>query len=332
MILAIETSCDDTCAAVVSDRGSVMSNIISSQLGHEDYGGVVPELAARQHMELIATVVDLALARAGVRPAELEAIAVTSGPGLAGALLVGVGYGKGLAEALSIPLRAVDHIDGHVAASMLAPEPPDGPFLALIASGGHTMLCRVDGAGPGWTQLGSTLDDAAGEAFDKGARLLGLGYPGGPAIDRLASDGDPGAFEFPTASGVDGLDFSFSGVKTSLLYTVRELGEEASKSRSADLAASFQRAIVSQLLDRIERGLERTGFERLAIGGGVAANSLLRSEVGSLGIPVAVPAMEFCTDNAAMIGRAALALPDLSADRMRQLDVTPTVHRGGQHN
>ncbi len=305
-ILAIETSCDDTCAAVVTRDGDVRSNVVSSQGIHDLYGGVVPEVASRHHLELANAVVDDALARAGATLDDAELIAVTNGPGLAGALLVGVATAKALAAARGLPLAPVDHLQGHVAANFLrlGDGPLEPPFLCLIASGGHTLLTRVD-AHDRYEVLGSTLDDAAGEAIDKGARLLGLSFPGGPPLQRLAEEGDPRAFAFPTAKGVAGLDMSFSGVKTALLYAVRDLGEEEAARRRADLAASYQHAIVEALVDRCARALRETGLQRLALGGGVAANGPLRARVRELGVEVSIPPMELCTDNAAMIGSAA---------------------------
>jgi N6-L-threonylcarbamoyladenine synthase len=217
---------------------------------------------------------------------------------------VGVATAKGLAAARRLPLAPVDHLQGHVAANFLAPDPIDPPFLCLIASGGHTLLARVSDH-RGYEVIGRTLDDAAGEAFDKGARLLGLGYPGGPALSRLALQGDPAAFEFPTAARVRGLDFSFAGLKTALLYAVRELGEEETRRRAADLAASYEHAIVEALVARIERALEGEPDARLAIGGGVAANRRLRARAEGLGVAIKVPPQELCTDNAAMIASAA---------------------------
>jgi N6-L-threonylcarbamoyladenine synthase len=305
MILALETSCDDTCAAVVTAGGEIRANVISSQGVHDRYGGVVPEIASRQHLELIGPVVDEALTIAGVALPELDLVAVTRGPGLVGALLVGVATAKSLAAAYELPLAPVDHLHGHVAASMLAPDPFEPPFLSLIASGGHTLLARVLGPGPDYELLGQTLDDAAGEAFDKGARMLGLGYPGGPALERLAAGGDPEAFPFPTAARVPGLDFSFAGLKTALLYRIRELGEQEAGRLRADLAASYQRAIVEALALRVERALELTGMGRLTVGGGVAANGPLRERMRALGVELDMPPRALCTDNAAMIASAA---------------------------
>jgi N6-L-threonylcarbamoyladenine synthase len=304
MILAIETSCDDTCAAVLTPDGVIRSNVISSQGIHDRYGGVVPEIASRHHLDLIGAVVDDALAQASATLADLELVAVTAGPGLVAALLVGVATAKALAAVHRLPLAGVDHLHGHVAAAFLGPEPFEPPFLSLIASGGHTLLARVEDRGPDFAVLGQTLDDAAGEAFDKGARLLGLGYPGGPALERLARDGDAEAFDFPTAQRLAGLDFSFAGLKTALLYRIRELGEAEATRLRADLAASYQRAIVELLTLRVERALERTGLTRLAIGGGVAANGPLRERLATLGVELSVPPRELCTDNAAMIASA----------------------------
>ena len=319
LILAIETSCDDTCAAVVTREGDVLSNVIASQgLLHERYGGVVPELAARRHLELTDAVTADALERAGARPAGLAGVAVTHGPGLIGALLVGLSSAKALAAVHRLPLTPVDHLHGHVVAPTLRPDPIEPPYLCLVASGGHTFIARVDEPST-YRILGQSLDDAAGEAFDKGARLLGLGYPGGPEVDRLAREGDPDAFEFPRSAPGE-LDFSFSGLKTSLLYRVRELGEESTARHRADLAASYQRAIVDALVARVGHALERERVDRLAIGGGVAANSGLRRAVEGLGVPTWVPPMELCTDNAAMIAAAARFLEPLPYPAYLALD------------
>jgi N6-L-threonylcarbamoyladenine synthase len=317
VILGLETSCDDTCAAVVTEDGEIRSNVIASQgLLHARYGGVVPEIASRHHLELINAVTADALERAGARLADVSTVAVTQGPGLIGALLVGVSSAKALAASRRLPLVPVDHLYGHVTASMLGPRPIKPPFLCLVASGGHTFLARVDEP-RSYTVLGRTLDDAAGEAFDKGARLLGLGYPGGPALDRLAREGDPEAYSFPRSAPGE-LDFSFSGLKTSLLYRLRD---EPQASR-ADLAASYQRAIVAALTARVRKALDREGLERLAIGGGVAANSELRSAVGELEAAVWVPPVELCTDNAAMIAGAARFLDPLPYPDYLALDAS----------
>ena len=322
MILALETSCDDTCAAVVSPGGEIRSNVISSQGVHDRYGGVVPEVASRHHLELVNAVVDDALRQADAGLDDVEVVAVTRGPGLVGALLVGVQTAKGLAAARRLPLAAVDHLHGHVAANFLAP-PFDPPFLCLIASGGHTLLCRVEDEAR-YEVLGRTLDDAAGEAFDKGARMLGLGYPGGPALERLARNGDPAAFAFPTAKRVAGLDFSFAGLKTALLYTLRDLGDDRPR---ADLAASYQDAIVRALVERCQRALEQTGLTRLALGGGVAANGPLRERARTLADAVHVPPMALCTDNAAMIASAARYVRALPYPEYLALDAYATGER-----
>ncbi|HEX6205501.1 MAG TPA: tRNA (adenosine(37)-N6)-threonylcarbamoyltransferase complex transferase subunit TsaD [Solirubrobacterales bacterium] len=309
MLLAIETSCDDTCAAVL-DGPRILSNVISSQAAaHEGFGGVVPEVAARHHLELAAPVVEAALSEAGVTLDDVEAVAATAGPGLIGALLVGISTAKAIAAARRLPLIPVDHLQGHVAANFLEPEPLEPPFLCLIASGGHTLLAGVRDH-QGYELLGQTLDDAAGEAFDKSARLLGLGYPGGPAVQREAEGGDPEAFEMPVAmSRNPGLDFSFSGLKTAVLYRCRELGEEGVAERRADLAASFQAAVVTQLTTKLKRALKKGEWDAVALGGGVAANGPLREAVGRLceemGVRLKLVPISLCTDNAAMIGSAA---------------------------
>jgi tRNA N6-adenosine threonylcarbamoyltransferase len=321
VILAIETSCDDTCAAVVTGSGEILANVVSSQVVHGRFGGVVPEWASRHHLELANAVVDEALAVAGTTLDDIELVAVTQGPGLVGALLVGVATAKGIAAGRRLPLAAVDHMQGHVAANFLEPDPFDPPFVCLLASGGHTLLAHVRDH-EGYETLGQTLDDAAGEAFDKGARLLGLGYPGGPALSKLAATGDPTAFVFPTAARVAGLDFSFAGLKTALLYKVRDLGEEETARRAADLAASYEHAIVEALIARVERALEAE--PRLAIGGGVAANRKLRERAAGLGVPVHIPPPELCTDNAAMIASAARWVPAAAFPEYLALDAYAT--------
>jgi N6-L-threonylcarbamoyladenine synthase len=300
VILGLETSCDETAGAVVTGDGRVLSSVVSSQAGlHARYGGVVPEVASRRHLELVGPVVREALDRAGASLEHVERVSVTQGPGLVGALLVGLSAAKALAWARRLPLVPVDHLEGHVASLYLGPDPLEPPFVCLLASGGHTLLLAVHQRGRS-ERLGSTLDDAAGEAFDKGARLLGLGYPGGAEIDRIAGEGDPEAFPFPVAR-VPGLDFSFSGLKTALLYTVRELGEEQTERRRADLAASYQHAIVRALVERLRRAAGETGLRQLAVVGGVAANSALREAIPD----ARFAPLELCTDNAAMIASAA---------------------------
>ena len=315
LILAIETSCDDSCAAVL-DGPRILANLISSQAAaHESFGGVVPEVAARHHLELIAPLVEAALVEAGVTLDDVEAVAVTAGPGLIGALLVGVSTAKAIAAARRLPLIPVDHLQGHVAANFLEPEPLEPPFLCLLASGGHTLLAGARDHF-GYELLGETLDDAAGEAFDKSARLLGLGYPGGPALERLGAEGDSEAFEMPVTMARDpSLNFSFSGLKTALVYLCRELGPEGVQARRADLAASFQAAVVRQLTTKLERALKRGDWEVVALGGGVAANGPLREAVSRLceerGIRLKLAPISLCTDNAAMIGSAARFAPPL---------------------
>jgi N6-L-threonylcarbamoyladenine synthase len=325
MILALETSCDDTCTAVITDGGEILSNVVSSQGVHDRFGGVVPEIASRHHLELVNAVIDDALRQAETSLDEIDRIAVTQGPGLVGALLVGVATAKALAAARQLPLVPVDHLQGHVAANFLQPDPIEPPFVCLIASGGHTLLTRVDDH-RSYTLLGQTLDDAAGEAFDKGARLLGLGYPGGPALSKLAAHGDATAFTFPTAAKVQGLDFSFAGLKTALLYKTRELGEAETRQRAADLAAGYEHAIVTSLMDRVERALDAQPVARLAIGGGVAANRLLRERAAALGAPAHIPPGVLCTDNAAMIGSAARFADAVPFPAYLDLDAYATAH------
>jgi N6-L-threonylcarbamoyladenine synthase len=349
VILGIETSCDETAAAVVSDDGRVLSSVVSSQADlHARFGGVVPEIASRRHLELVSPAVRAALDEADTSLDGVERVAVTQGPGLVGALLVGISAAKALAWARGVPLVPVDHLEGHIASLYLEPEPFEPPFTCLLASGGHTLLLSVRERGRS-ERLGTTLDDAAGEAFDKGARLLGLGYPGGAAVDLLAREGDPTAYDFPVAR-VAGLDFSFSGLKTALLYAVRELAPEEVEARRADLAASYQRAIVDALVARTRAALERTGIERLAIGGGVAASyqrAIVRAlvqrvreaaevtgleriaVVGGVAanseLRAALPEAAFaplalCTDNAAMIASCARFVEPLPYPRYRDLD------------
>ncbi|HLY86979.1 MAG TPA: tRNA (adenosine(37)-N6)-threonylcarbamoyltransferase complex transferase subunit TsaD [Gaiellaceae bacterium] len=315
MILGIETSCDETAAALVSDEGEIRSSVVSSQAElHARYGGVVPEVASRRHLELVTPVIREALAEADATLDEVDRLAVTQGPGLIGALLVGLAAAKAVAWSRKIPLVPVDHLDGHVASLYLQPDPLEPPFLCLLASGGHTMLLDVR-SHTEHVLLGSTLDDAAGEAFDKGARLLGLGYPGGREIELLARDGDPGAFDFPVAR-VPGLDFSFSGLKTALLYAVRDLDEDDLDALRADLAASYQRAIVQALATRVHDAAKQSGRDRIAIVGGVAANSALRAA-----LPEAAAApLALCTDNAAMIASAARWVEPLEYPRYLALD------------
>jgi N6-L-threonylcarbamoyladenine synthase len=313
-ILGIETSCDETAAAVVDMSGRVLSNVISSQHDvHRRFGGVVPELASRSHVQVIEAVTLEALERAAIDWREIGAVAVTQGPGLAGALLVGLSYAKALAYALHVPLVGVSHLEGHIASAWI--DEPSFPrsCVILVVSGGHTHLYLAHPGRP-YRLLGRTIDDAAGEAFDKGAQLLGLGYPGGPAIDRLAASGDPNLVRFPRSYvSRKGLDFSFSGLKTSLLYYVQERDEAEIARCRADLAAAYQEAIVEVLVTRAFEAMHRHDVTALAVVGGVSANSRLRAllsaRAASESCTLSIPALSYCTDNAAMIaaaGRVAL--------------------------
>ncbi|HSL00200.1 MAG TPA: tRNA (adenosine(37)-N6)-threonylcarbamoyltransferase complex transferase subunit TsaD [Rubrobacteraceae bacterium] len=314
MILAIETSCDDTCAAVVEPDGrGVLSNVVHTQTEHSRYGGVVPEVASRAHLERLDGVIWKALSDADTDLADVERVAVTTRPGLIGALLVGVAAAKGLAYARGLPLVPVNHLEGHVAAAYLTDQELEPPFVALIASGGHTALYSVDAARD-MHLLGETLDDAAGEALDKGARMLGLGFPGGPALQRVASEGggDRERYDFPVAlKERDNLDFSFSGLKTSLLYKLKELGEP--RGELPHLAASYEAAVVEALVRKLLRAADIHDTPALVVAGGVAANALLRrtleEKCAGAGLKLVVPPPELCTDNAAMIGAAAPHTP-----------------------
>jgi N6-L-threonylcarbamoyladenine synthase len=326
-VLGIETSCDETAAAVVEDGCRALSDVVATQIEiHRRWGGVVPELASRNHVVQIMPVVDEALSRAGVSPRDLDAVAVTSGPGLVGALLVGVQVAKALAAAWEKPLVPVNHLEGHLVAAFLAEPPPSFPYLGLVVSGGHTSIYAARGFGD-YRPLGQTRDDAAGEAFDKGAKLLGLPYPGGVAIDQVAREGDANAFRFPKAvvKGAD-LDFSFSGLKTALLLHVKKHGVPEGKAL-ADLCASYQEAIVRALVEKAFRAARRLQLDRLVLSGGVAANSRLRAAATARaaeyeGMTVFLPPVRLCTDNAAMIAvagthafaRGLRAGADLNAD------------------
>jgi N6-L-threonylcarbamoyladenine synthase len=312
IVLGIETSCDETSAALLVD-GKPVSNVISSQIIHSAYGGVVPELASRAHQRLIVQVVREALAVGGIQKEEIDGIAATQGPGLVGALLVGLSFGKALAFGLGIPFTAVNHMEGHLYSVFLEAEVPAYPFLALVVSGGHTMLVHVE-APFRQIVLGQTRDDAAGEAFDKVAKMLGLGYPGGPAIDRLGREGDPGAIRFPRSFLEEGtLDFSFSGIKTSVLYYLRRegLGESGAArtlldgKRLADICASFQAAVVDVLVARTMSAALRLGLTDIALVGGVSANSSLRRRLRDAAekrtCRLFTPRSEYCMDNGAMI-------------------------------
>jgi N6-L-threonylcarbamoyladenine synthase len=332
-LLAIESSCDDSAAAVVSAEGAVLSAVTHSQDAiHERYGGVVPEVASRAHVERMTAVVSEALREARCGVDDLGGVAATVGPGLIGALLVGVQTAKAIAWSRRLPFFPVNHLHGHLAAAWLSDPSARFPMVTLVASGGHTLLIRVDDRA-NFRLLGQTLDDAAGEAFDKGARLLGLGYPGGRELDELAERGDPGAFSFPIGlKRSPRPDFSFSGVKTSLYYVLRDMTPGERASRAADIAASYRKAIVDALVGKAVRTAEQEKVRTLAVAGGVAANSLLRKrlvEAGTaVGLHVVIPPFAFCTDNAAMIGTAALAGPRLEYPRYLAMDASASLALG----
>lgn len=306
LLLAIETSCDETSAAVLKDGREVLSNVISSQIEfHKKYGGIVPEVAARKHIEVITPVIQEAIDKAGVGFKELDAVAVTYGPGLVGSLIVGLCAAKAMAWSLGKPLIGVNHLEGHIYANFLLPtNHPPFPFICLLVSGGHTMIIKVNGHGQ-YETLGRTRDDAAGEAYDKVARLLGLGYPGGPVIDQLAKTGDPKAVRFTRPMLHDGYDFSFSGIKTAVV----NLATRDPRPATQDIAASFQQAVVDVLVEKTVRAALDHGCKTVTIAGGVSANSLLRSQLPERGkaegLNVLIPPFEYCTDNAAMIACAA---------------------------
>ena len=306
LTLGIETSCDETSVAVVEDGRKVLANVVHSQVDvHKDFGGVVPELAARDHLERLPALLDLAMHEAGVKPKDLDLVAVTRGPGLVGCLLVGVGVGEGLAAAWGTPLTGVNHLWGHIYAAMLSQPDLEPPLLGLVVSGAHSDLVRMPAHGR-FEVIGRTRDDAAGEAFDKAARMLGLGFPGGPALDRLARRGDPKRRPLPRPS-LPGLEYSFSGLKTALLYRLRDLGEDVSEQDRADLAAAFELSVVESLLEKLDRALAETPAEEVVVAGGVAANTLLRkraAEVVGDRARLTMPPLALCTDNAAMIAAA----------------------------
>lgn len=309
-ILGIESSCDDTSAAVIED-GFLLSNVIASQAVHEAYGGVVPELASRAHQQNIVPVVSEAIKRAGLKPADLDAVAFTRGPGLMGSLLVGLSFAKGLSSALRIPMIEVNHLQGHVMAHFVQEkedphQAPRYPFLCLLVSGGNSQIIKVR-AYNDMEVIGQTIDDAAGEAFDKCAKVMGLGYPGGPVVDRLAKEGNPGSFQFAKPH-IPGLDYSFSGLKTSFLYTLRDRLKENPdfiEQNKADLCASLQKTIVDILMDKVRRAVKETGIREVAVAGGVSANSGVREafeeHARCYGWTVHLPKLKFTTDNAAMI-------------------------------
>lgn len=334
LILGIETSCDETAAAVVRDGREVLANVIYSQVArHAAYGGVVPEIASRAHVEVLPAIVDRALADAGVKASELDAVAATRGPGLATCLLVGFTAAKALALRLGKPLLGVNHLDAHVHSVLMPGAAGDGdpvayPLVVLTVSGGHTSLVRLDGPGA-CTVLGETRDDAAGEALDKGAKLLGLGYPGGPELEQLARNGNPGAVDFPRGVSPDGrLGFSFSGLKTALLYHLQRHPPAGDREVLADIAASYQEAVVDALARRVERAVRMRRYRGIGCAGGVARNLRLRERLVAVAsrhrLPLRLAAPEFCTDNAAMIAALAGLHPDPDRLRAERLDVDPT--------
>ncbi len=331
-ILGIETSCDETAAAVVRDGKEILSSVVASQVSiHGPYGGVVPELASRKHLEYIIPVIERSLTKAGVSGAELDALAVTQGPGLVGALLVGLSAAKAMAYALGKPLIPVNHLEGHIQAAFLSSRLPENSFVCLVVSGGHTALYKVDSVGRSQL-LGATRDDAAGEAFDKIAKLLGIGYPGGIVIDRLSAGGNPGAIQFPRSRfEKESLEFSFSGLKTSAANYIRTHGPPAAENRSGaysleDFSASFQEAVVDVLVEKSIKAALQCGLSEIAAVGGVAANSRLRERLAqeseSRGFRLYLPPIEFCTDNAVMIASAAyrIWMQSGSQDGMLELD------------
>lgn len=326
IILGIESSCDDTAAAVLVD-GKLKSSVISSQLEHVAWGGVVPEVASRAHLRMMVPVVDRALHEAGVSRTDVDAVAVTYGPGLAGALHVGVSFGKSLAAALNIPVYGVNHLEGHLYSVFLEDPAPPFPFLCLLVSGGHTELVAVE-APFTHTRLGGTRDDAAGEAFDKVGKMLGLPYPAGPHIDRLAALGNPKAFTFPRTH-LDGFQFSFSGIKTALRYFMEERGEAFLQEHLADVCASFQAAVVDMLARGVRQAVAHTGFRHLAVTGGVSANAGLRNALSTYctreHLHLYVPSPRFCTDNAAMVAMVGAFMAQESRASNLTLSASPQI-------
>ena len=332
MILGIDTSCDDTSAAVVQDGRKIISNVVSSQSDiHTRYGGIVPELASRRHIEMIMPVVEEALKLAGVTLSELSALAVCHGPGLIGSLLVGCSFAKAVCYGKKIPLVAINHLEGHLLSPFLDEQSPEFPFISLVVSGGHTSLYLAADYGS-YSVLGKTRDDAAGEAYDKVSKLLGLSYPGGPVIDRLAKEGNPKAVAFPRAYLPDTLDFSFSGLKTAVLHHLKGLPPDSlltpDSSRLSDIAASFQAAVVDVLVRKTEWAVEKTGVRRVTLSGGVSANSGLRKKMTEMGernhIKVFIPPVSLCTDNAAMI--AAAGYHRFLKNELAGLDLNPKAY------
>jgi len=328
LILGIDTSCDDTSASVVANGTTILSNSISNQSEiHRKYGGIVPELASRRHIEMIWPVVDEALKTAGIQWKDLSGIAVCYGPGLIGSLLVGCSFAKALCYSTGVPLIAVNHLEGHVFSAFLEKSSLSFPFISLIVSGGHTCLYQVDDFGV-YKELGRTRDDAAGEAYDKVSKLLGLGYPGGPVIDQLAGKGNPKAIDFPRAYLPDSLDFSFSGLKTAVLHFVKEHGAENMEQSKYDIAASFQAAVVDVLVRKTEWAIKKMHIRRVTLSGGVAANSELRKRMKEMGkerdVELSMPSVSLSTDNAAMI--AAAGYHHLKKGDIAGLDLNPQAY------
>jgi N6-L-threonylcarbamoyladenine synthase len=337
IILGIDTSCDDTAAAVVENGTRILSNIVSNQTEiHKKYGGIVPELASRRHIEMIWPVVDEALKAAGIKLDDLSGVAVCHGPGLIGSLLVGCSFAKTLCYSKSIPLLSVNHLEGHIFSAFLEESKPSFPFLALIVSGGHTCLYRVDGFGT-YRELGRTRDDAAGEAYDKISKFLGLGYPGGPIIEKLAQDGNPRAIDFPRAYLPESFDFSFSGLKTSVLnfvkrnnlsVTGKDLSHVTNHALLNDIAASFQASVIDVLLKKTEWAIKKESIQQIVLTGGVAANRELRKRMKEMGdergAEIFIPSISLCTDNAAMIASAGYY--HLEAGNIVGLDLNPKAY------
>ena len=332
IVLGIETSCDETSAAVIQD-GFLLSNVVLSQEIHREFGGVVPEIASREHEEKLTSIIQLALDRASVSKSDLDAIAVTYGAGLMGALLVGLNVAKGLAIGLNIPFIGVNHMEGHLYANMIDNPHMDYPFLCMLVSGGHTQIWRVDSFGE-YTIFSNTVDDAAGEAFDKGARILGLKYPGGPEIQRESIGGNPSAFAFPRPTlKRSELDFSFSGLKTSILYTCKKMTSDELANNRSDIAASYQEAIIDTLLQKLRKVYLKTNINKISVAGGVAANSRFREKAKEmsqqLSLDIHFPKMELCTDNAAMIAMAGYERLQIGESSPLELAVIPNLSLAG---